>query len=510
MRVSRFSDGRGGGPVSTLVADGRRLPSHAGEGARRVRDVLDLAGYSHGRIAEALGVEDIPAVDQLPAHVLARRLGGVDRLEVLIRLLLLGAEVERDAARAALRPMALEGWERLGLFESDGDVVRASYRVVPHDDLLLLSDRPRSPSRPLRPDHVLGPNPSAALLTNVTVRPRVGSVLDLGTGCGIQALLAARHAGRVVATDLNPRAVAIAAFNAALNDANVDCVEGDLFGPVRGQRFDLVVSNPPFVISPDASFLFRDSDSGGEGIARRIISGVAGQLNQRGFCQLLMNWADIDGIDWRERIEQAFAGCGCNAWVLALQRAEPDVYASLWIHHEGRTASAVADALDGWMRYYEHEGITGIRWCVVTMRRAPGPDAWFKLDELPTGIHAPVGDHLLHCFEAYELLAGLGDDALLELRPRLAPETRMEQHFTPAPDGWAPGEGRLRLAGGLPVEPAVDTQVANLLVACDGSLPLRELLTQAAAAAGMPTDTVVRAGASVARQLIEAGFLIPG
>jgi methylase of polypeptide subunit release factors len=57
----------------------------------------------------------------------------------------------------------------------------------------------------------------------------VGSVLDLGAGCGIQALLAARHADRVVASDLNPRAVGIAAFNAALNEVAVDCVEGDLF-----------------------------------------------------------------------------------------------------------------------------------------------------------------------------------------------------------------------------------------------------------------------------------------
>jgi len=510
MKVSRFDDGSCGGPVSKLIAHGRRLPSLAGEGPRQVREVLDRAGYSDRRIAEALGVEDIPALDRLSAHVLGRRLGHGDQLDVLVRLFLLGGEVERATARTALHPMPLDQWEGLGLTECDGDVVRASYRVVPHDGLLLLSDWPRSPSRPLRPDHVLGPNPSAALLANVTVRPQVGSVLDLGTGCGIQALLAARHAGRVVATDLNRRAVAIAAFNAGLNDAHVDCVEGDLFEPVHGQCFDLVVSNPPFVISPDASFMFRDSDSGGEGIARRIISGVSRRLNQRGFCQLLMNWADIDGVDWRERIEQAFADCGCNAWVLSLQRAEPDVYASLWIQHEVRTASAVGDTLDEWLRYYEHEGITGISWCVVTMRRAPGLDAWFRLDELPSGIHTPAGNHLLRCFEAHELLAGLGDEALLELRPRLAPETRLEQHFTPASDGWAPGEGRLRLAGGLPVEPSVDTGVANLLASCDGSLPLRELLAQAAAAAGMPTDTVVRAGAGVARQLIETGFLLPG
>ena len=74
-------------------------------------------------------------------------------------------------------------------------------------------------------------------------------------------------------------------------------------------------------------------------------SNVAGLLNERGFCQLLTNWAHIEGIDWRERVEWAFAGCGCNAWVLAVHHAEADVYASRWIQHLERTPDAVGDAL---------------------------------------------------------------------------------------------------------------------------------------------------------------------
>jgi SAM-dependent methyltransferase len=489
--------------------DGCRVPSLADDAPRRVREALDRADYSGQRIAETLGVDDMRALDGVPGPVLVRRVGEGTPLELLIRLLLLGVPVERDTARTALRPMTIEAWEALGMIETSAGVVRATYRVVPHDDLLLLSDWPVSPTRPLLPDHVLGPNPSASLLGNATVRPRVGSVLDLGAGCGIQSLLAARHADRVVASDLNPRAVMIASFNAALNHVAVECVEGDLFEPVRGQRFDLVVSNPPFVISPTASFLFRDSELGGEGIGRTIISNVAGLLNERGFCQLLTNWAHIEGVDWCERIEQAFEDCGCNAWVLAVRHAEPDVYASRWIQHLERTPEAVGDALEEWMRYYERERISGISWCVVTMRRATGPRTWFELDEVPEAIRSPVGDHLLRCFEARELLDGLGDDALLELRPRVAPETRLEQHFTPAPEGWAPGEAQLRLTGGLPIELAVDADVANLLVRCDGSLRLRELLTRAAAATGAPADTIARQGAAATRHLIGAGFLLP-
>ena len=190
----------------------------------------------------------------------------------------------------------------------------------------------------------------------------------------------------------------------------------------------------------------------GRGDRRRIISNVAGLLKDRGYCQLLTNWAHIEGIDWRERVERAFAGCGCNAWVLEVHHAEADIYASRWIQHLERTPEAVSDALEEWMRYYERERLSGISWCVVTMRRATGPRTWFDLDELPAAIHSPVGDHLLRCFEARELLDGLGDHAILDLCPRVAPQTRLEQHFTPAPEGWAPGEAQLRLTGGLPLE----------------------------------------------------------
>jgi len=488
--------------------DDCRLSSLPDEGPRRLREVLDRAGYSGRGIAEALGADDVRALNGVAGPVLVRRAGEAAPLDVLIRLLLLGVDVECNAARAALRPMTLEAWEAFGLVESSAGVVRATYRVVPHDDLLLLSDWPASPGRPLRPDHVLGPNTTASLLANVTVRRPVDSVLDLGAGCGVQALLATRHAGRVVASDLNPRAAEIAAFNAALNDVAVECLEGDLFEPVRGRRFDLVVSNPPFVISPDARFLFRDSELGGEGISRAIISGVAGLLSERGYCQLITNWVDVEGVDRRERIEDAFAGCGCNAWVLVLDSVEPDVYASRWIQRSERTAEAVGSTLEEWMRYYERERITRISTCVVTMRRSSGPRPWFDLTELPAAIDTPAGDHVQQCFEAREILAGLGDDGFLERCPRVAPDTRLDQQFVPQPDGSAPLDGRVRSTAGLPFQQSVDSHVANLIVRCDGTLSVRELLARAAAEAGVPADAIMGEGTGVIRQLLEAGFLL--
>src|SRR5206468_7044146 len=101
--------------------------------------------------------------------------------------------------------------------------------------------------------HVLGVGGASLMLARCAFRRPVGRVLDLGTGCGVQALHAARHAGSVTATDVSARALAFAAFTLALNGVRAQLRQGDLLEPVRGEVFDQVVSNPPFVITPRAA-----------------------------------------------------------------------------------------------------------------------------------------------------------------------------------------------------------------------------------------------------------------
>lgn len=85
-------------------------------------------------------------------------------------------------------------------------------------------------------------------LPEATSSPRRPRALDLGTGSGVGAIFAARHGYRVTAVDINPHAVRCARINALLNELDdlIEVVQGDLFAPVAGQRFDLVLFNPPF------------------------------------------------------------------------------------------------------------------------------------------------------------------------------------------------------------------------------------------------------------------------
>jgi release factor glutamine methyltransferase len=104
-------------------------------------------------------------------------------------------------------------------------------------------------------------------------------VLDLGTGSGVCALFAARHARRVVAVDINPAAVRCAGINAVLNhlEHRIELRHGDLFEPVRGERFDLITFNPPFLRGTprnERDCAWRSTD-----VAERFAAGLRNHLN---------------------------------------------------------------------------------------------------------------------------------------------------------------------------------------------------------------------------------------
>ena len=124
---------------------------------------------------------------------------------------------------------------------------------------------------PMRSDYVLGIAPASLSLIHLTVPIKAERALDIGTGCGIQSLHLADRVNQVVATDVNPRALQLARWTAALNRVELDVREGSLFEPVRDERFDLIVSNPPYVISPgDGRLTFARPGS------RRFRGGAAG------------------------------------------------------------------------------------------------------------------------------------------------------------------------------------------------------------------------------------------
>ncbi len=310
-------------------------------------------------------------------------------------------------------------------------------------------------------DHVLGMSASTQALAGATIRRDIDSAFDLGTGCGVQALYASAHSTRVVASDLNPRASACATLTMELNDVtNVAVHEGSLFDPVEDQRFDLIVANPPFVISPSRRYLFRDNDLVVDELCRQLVRSAPDHLTDGGHCQLLASWAHVSGQDWRDRLHGWFDGTGCDALVLEREVLEPSAHAASWLR-QTESSDHWQPEYDEWMAYYDEHRIEAVGFGLITMRKRAAGTAWFRAEEAPQDWSMPCGDHLGAAFELADLLEAIPGERLLDLPLRIAPDVVLDERARPGTarrrvDGWSVTDRVLRQTAGLCWEGQVD------------------------------------------------------
>ncbi len=480
--------------------------------ARRVREVLDRAGFDESRILERLGAREMADLSLGPFDRprLLRRTRDEDALSTLIRVFLAGATVTLGAFRRAVEPMEPADWGELGLVETEGDSVRRAVMLKPSEGLILAHDG-ALPDGTKRRDHVLGVTDSTLILSRSMMRLPSRRTLDLGTGGGYVAMLAARHSQQVLATDLNPRAIAMARFNCQLNDiANIQAAVGNLFEPANDLKFDLIVSNPPFVVSPEKDLIFRDSGLKGDAICERIIRQAPGYLAEGGFAQIICNWVRIADQNWVERLTGWLDGSGCDAWIIQTQSQEPGDYAHHWLGQADLSGQErFAARFDRWMDYYDQQGIEAIDSGLINLRRRPAERNWIQVDtdrllNHPNGMGIAVG------FAARDLLEGQGSgEALLALRLVCQPELRLSQRLRPVPSGWTIDEAHCVLGDGLRFEGEVNPLVYHLLTLCRGDQPISVVLTQVAARLGHDLEAIRPIGLEAVRSLIEQGFLWP-
>lgn len=452
----------------------------------RVDDVERLlgpvaAGALHrGRRIPAIRVLDTAAV---------REHADSARLATLVRLLLLGLPVDPRDLAAALPRTGFDGAEAIGIVAPGGapTIDLRPYSVV--DELgvgqwWVASDLGElAVAGPLPTDHVLGIGGATTTLAGLLIGEPVESALDLGTGCGVLALHASRFARRVVATDLSERAIGFARFTAALS--GVDRIEfrvGDLFDPVAGERFDRVISNPPFVITPRAAgvpeYDYRDGGLVGDALVQAVVAGVADVLQPGGIAQLLGNWEDRadlvdDAEDGLARAAGWVAGAGLDGWIVERDRQDPAEYAQLWIRDGGQRAGIEADALEAaWLDDFAERGVTGIGLGSMALRRPrDGDGVRLRRAERLTGpIGGSVGAAIAAGFAAADILAPLDDAALAMATAVVADDVTEERHLWPG--AADPTVILLRQGSGYARTVQVGTAVAAVVGACDGELPI--------------------------------------
>lgn len=482
------------------------------EEARTLRHAFAGCGYSDSSLVAKLGGVELPTRRTRTLPRMMRLTAEGTPLDTLARLFLFSMPVPEDAARVALGSSALEIACRLGMVRAEGTELAATAVIHPYGDLLIAYDLPAQHLSSVAPDVVTGIGASTIDMARFTVRRPARDVLDMGTGCGFHAFLAARHATQVYAIDYSRRAVGFANFNTALNGLpNVECLYGDRFEPVRGRRFDTIVGNLPFVIAPSSRFLYRDGGMELDGFARGVLREAADCLENDGLCQIMCDWVHIEGQDWKERLRSWFDGTGCDAWVVRLSTAKPLLYAETWLGAtENDDPAETADSFAEWAAYYERHHVERISTGLIAMRRAPGRRNWFHLDEWPAHLPEDFSGRVSRGIALCDFLRDAEDrGGLLDARLTVSPEVRLLTGNQWSPDGWHVLEARLGIESWPGHEGAINPNVVHLLTMLDGERTLRDCVSALAVRLHGSFDQVAAACLPVVRELVEGAYLLP-
>ncbi|GAB3145411.1 methyltransferase [Micromonospora sonneratiae] len=480
-------------------------------GVDQLRKALVSANYTSSGIAERLGSTATGGLARNDFRAALRATEESDRLNTLIRLYVC-AQTEPEAAVArALAPLPLTDALAAGLVEPYGDGLRQGVDLEPYGDTWwVFSDVPADarPGQPLAVDHVLGIGGASTTLVGAAIRRPVGTALDLGTGSGVQALHLATHADSVTATDLSPRSLRFAATTAALSGQRWEMLSGDLTAPVAGRRFDLVVSNPPFVVGPGTTtHTYRDSGRVGDRIAAELAAAAPRLLTEGGTMQYLANWVHVAGEDWGDRVAGWFAGTGLDAWVIQREVADPRAYVDLWLADasEGADPQRVVD----WLDWFDAHKVEAIGFGIINLRRGGHDDPLVRVEDLRQPVQPPLGDQIAAWFDRQDWLRVRDTEALLAARYRAADGLRLRQEATLGGDGWAVERQVLSMPHGLRWSEEVDPLVLALVGGCDGQLPLRDQLALLAVAHEAPEAELTEAAGPIVAHLVERGLITP-
>jgi methylase of polypeptide subunit release factors len=475
----------------------------------RLRDDLLAAGYTIDGLADRLGAKGLAGLARNSTVAASRALGGDRDLQAAaIRLFLLQLPVAADDLRGWA---SLPGLRAAGLVLGDTEL-RASVELKPHG-----SDRAEgwicSDATPLdgrvgkpREDFVLGASPASTTLSQLVPPGRYGRALDLGTGCGIQALHL--DAEQVVATDLNPRALDLARISLGLSGVTADLRLGSLYEPVDGELFDLIATNPPYVMSPpgDARLVYREGAFNADDLVREVVTGGAAHLADGGTLTVLGNWAVTSGQSWEDRLAGWIRPTGCDALVLQRELLDPYEYIEIWLTDAGLAGSPeYLDRYRDWLDYFSGAGIEAVGMGWISLRKAGREHPSLRFDDWPHAVHQPVGEAFGDFFGAVEPSRLAEPDFLgraWQTHPGLA------QEAIGAPGAADPQHLVLRQQYGFGRAVEADTALAAIVGACDGDLPLGVLVGAVAGLLDVDAEALRDEVVQPLRRLVADGYLL--
>lgn len=418
---------------------------------------------------------------------------------------------------------------------------------------LVAADPKVFPGRTPRSDSVLGVGGATNSLLAWAPRNDVSSVLDLGCGGGVQALAAGMHARHVVGTDILGRALDIARINAALNtdlvvtgrvgtpataalpqtaaqsaknrrnatvlaltgkratkgDVTPACnkfqwLQGDMLAPEAGRTFDLVVSNPPFVIEPAGSLTYRSGGRPGDSLIGELVRGIPAVLAEDGCAALILNW-EVRG-DWQQPWQQWLQGLPLDAWVGRRELLEPWQYVQMWLRDEGLTPDnpQYQQRFTAWVQDFAERSVSGIALGYVLLRKNSGQVV--RRFEDAAG-RAPTSEYAEHLWAVFRRASagGLRQDSLEKSQFVVPRDVTEERYYRPGAEH--PNVIMYHQGGGTGRQEQVDTALTGLLGACDGTMSIGTIIDALAQLLGQDRTALTDQLIPTVRDFYWWGFL---
>lgn len=511
----------------------------------QLRADLSAADFTPGAVRSTLGQPADEArlrgVLSPARHVLAQ--ADEHPLAGLIRLFLLGDALSAAELAEALPRLGVGGSLELGLIAAHGAGYAATLSLNPIEVLgtgsasesegehwWILSDLDdHLRGGPAAPDHVMGVGGATRSLLAQAPLDRVPagetlSALDLGTGCGIVALHLARAGyGRVVATDISERALKLARANAQLNGCAelIEFRHGDMFAPVAGEQFDLILSNPPFVITPRTHgtlprYEYRDAGLSGDALIAQVVNDGPIHLRDGGTLLCLANWESPWGENGLARvrgwIEQAARAAGTlHAWVIERDRIDPIRYAETWARDGGtHSGTAAFDAfVTAWVQDFAARRVSSIGLGSIRIQRDEVGDQQgvIRLEQAIGAIASGAAARLTAAFRAGIQAQRMTQAQMLAthwVRERTVVEVR---EYTPGEE--SPKAILLRAESPIARTVVADPLLAAAVGACDGELSLRQIVEALATLLEVAETAVRDALCAEVRELCWMGILTP-
>jgi len=391
--------------------------------------------YTESSITKLLGVESLQRIEPTHLHYFNVHHLPETPLADLIRLFLLRGRLPIERVYAILGQEVSSKLIDLDLLQGiDGcicsgvDLYCSGGMVFATDHRYMLLEGDQ-----LDEDPVMYIGMDSHGLVQTAPRTPCNSLLDLCCGSGIQGIVASRYAANVVAVDLNPRAVRFARFNAQLNGLNSYEVRlGSLYEPVAGERFDVVLANPPFVPSPEMGLRFRDGGASGEYLLRQIIAGATKHLTTTGRICIVTDLVDVEFyenklIDW-------WGSDPHEALVLKTADRDEILFSVPHCHAPfGQTFEDYNHALDKWVDNFRKTQLQKVNFGYLLLwRMAAGPDSAITLRT----IHNPAEPMHLEVAYWYKQQQRWYAPSAAEAHVCLHPDARLQ--LTHGPDGSNP------------------------------------------------------------------------